>query len=100
MAMLGWGGVPGAICGASLWGLGMGANWTLGTTSMQLAADRESLGRVVATDAFAFALAWATGAVVAAAAAMALPLPAIAVSLGAGAIVSWALFERSRRSPA
>src|SRR6185436_11656346 len=97
LAMVGQGGSPLSIFGAALWGLGMGANWTFGTTSMQLAADSESLGRVVATDAFAFTLAWAAGAFVAMAAFGALPLSYLAVSLGAGVTCVWALLYLPRR---
>jgi hypothetical protein len=89
LAMVGWGGSWVAISGAALWGLGMGANWTFGTTSMQLAADQESLGRVVATDAFAFTLAWAAGACAAMTLFGVLPVPALALSLGASAIIAW-----------
>src|SRR5262249_21208394 len=94
--MLGWGGPAAAAGGATLWGLGMGANWTLGTTAMQLTATRETLGRVVAMDALLFTVAWGAGAFVAASLFEALPLPALAISLGAGATCVWALLGARR----
>lgn len=96
VAVYGRGGPVVLLVAGATWGLGMGANWTFGTTEMQRIADRAWLGRVVATDAFAYTVASALGGVVAVAAAS-VDRGVLALALFAVAVVGTVVLGRGDR---
>ena len=96
---------PALFVVALAWGLGIGANWVMSTTRLQLRAPDGMLGRLSAMDFIAFTLGQSLAALAGGAIADATGVPEMSALLGVSAgVIAWfilrAYVARRRRSPA